>query len=1126
MTALERVAADAEARREALDTTRSIILQAPAGSGKTTILTQRFLALLTTVERPESVLAMTFTRKAAAEMQARILAALEDVHSPAPPKDDVQALTRELARAATAHGVALGWHLAENPSRLRILTIDGLNRQLAAAVPITANGVGDYEVAQHPERMLRDVARRSLIEAERDAELRVHSERILQHLGNAWSRAEELIAAMLNTRARWLRPLYRVGRGDLRAYVERNLRDVCLAERRAIFAALGGERIARGVSLAEHVLGERVPGDLTIDTPAVLRALANLVLTKNGTVRVKANASIGFPAGGPNKAAMQAWLDEVRGDARYVEALLAMRDLPDVAFDDDAAATIDSLLVMLEYASAQLVRHFSQTGRADYTAIAAAARELVCADSPPSELALHQGETLRHLLIDEFQDTSVDQYELLQGLTRDWVPGDGRSLFVVGDPMQSIYQFREAEVGLFLDVRERGLGAIKLKSLTLTRNFRSQSAIVDFVNTTFASVFPREDAPVEGAVRYLPCIAAAKPTEYDAGVYWHVFEQDEAYARREAEEVLSIVRRTRAQDPRASIAVLVGAREHGREIVLSLRRAGFAVRGVDLLPLAETAVVQELIALARAMHSPLDRVAWLALLRGPCCGLSLQDLTRLTHDGQNIPIPLLCADAARLAGLSDEGHTAIVRLLGRLEPWRTEGGRDPLAQTSLAARVEAAWLRLDGAACHDSESVLLDARRFLDTFAAEIEAGDWQGPEDFAAMLDGLYAASEAGESAVQVMTVHRSKGLEFDCVVLPGLGRTTRADTESMLDFLECVVPDAQGDEVRRLIMAPVTAADAEKSSVSKWLQTLRRRRTEREYLRVLYVATTRARRVLHCCGAIKETDVSGLAPAKTSPLGRLWPAVSVAALRDYAERNATLAMVDASVTSVNATSALHRLRVARAVTPWPQDVMIERLPLSSGELEAGSALEFAVASELARTVGIVVHRELERLAGAKSLPSATEIARSADRFAIALQAEGLERDELEAGVARVVEALQRTLADDRGRWILAPHEDDRVEWALTGVHEGVIASIVIDRCFVERGVRWIVDYKTSTHEGTQLEEFIDVQTQRYTPQLRRYAALARRLGSEPVRGALYFPLLGKFVEIELPDHQVAASE
>ena len=130
--------ADARARDEALDPRHSFIVQAPAGSGKTTVLTQRYLRLLTTVEEPEQVLAITFTRKAAGEMRERVQKALEgDIKV----RSDADAKTLELAQVVRAHAAARGWGLEDSAARLRIQTIDSLSASLGRQMPVVS-GLG------------------------------------------------------------------------------------------------------------------------------------------------------------------------------------------------------------------------------------------------------------------------------------------------------------------------------------------------------------------------------------------------------------------------------------------------------------------------------------------------------------------------------------------------------------------------------------------------------------------------------------------------------------------------------------------------------------------------------------------------------------------------------------------------------------------------------------------------------------------------------------------------------------------------------------------------------------------------------------------------------------------------
>ena len=140
-------ASDEPSRRRALDAHQSFIVQAPAGSGKTELLIQRYLSLLATVEQPEQVVAITFTRKAAAEMRARIVEALREASAEEAPTEPHRALTHELASTALERDRARGWSLLATPRRMRIDTLDALNAWLAQQLPILSGGAAGAGIA-------------------------------------------------------------------------------------------------------------------------------------------------------------------------------------------------------------------------------------------------------------------------------------------------------------------------------------------------------------------------------------------------------------------------------------------------------------------------------------------------------------------------------------------------------------------------------------------------------------------------------------------------------------------------------------------------------------------------------------------------------------------------------------------------------------------------------------------------------------------------------------------------------------------------------------------------------------------------------------------------------------------
>ena len=172
-----------------------------------------------------------------------------------------------------------------------------------------------------------------------------------------------------------------------------------------------------------------------------------------------------------------------------------------------------------------------------------------------------------------------------------------------------------------------------------------------------------------------------------------------------------------------------------------------------------------------------------------------------------------------------------------------------------------------------------------------------------------------------------------------------------------------------------------------------------------------------------------------------------------------------------------------------------------------------FDWAGETARQVGLLVHAELHALDLNRS--SETEVLGRETAFRRWLSLRGLPAERQADAARRVTEALIAVHRDARARWILERgRPGDLREHALSGLHDGGIVRAVFDRSFVDAGVRWVVDYKTSEHTGGGIGDFLDREVERYRPQMQRYALLARRLGPEPVRVGLYFPLMREWRE------------
>jgi ATP-dependent exoDNAse (exonuclease V) beta subunit len=772
--------------------------------------------------------------------------------------------------------------------------------------------------------------------------------------------------------------------------------------------------------------------------------------------------------------------------------------MPPGAYGDAQWGVLGAIARLLLLSVAQLKVVFQSQGRVDFTEVAQAALRAVGEEGAPTDLALALDYRIRHLLVDEFQDTSITQYQLITRLTAGWEPGDGRTLFAVGDPMQSIYRFREAEVGEFLRTWESGrLGDVALERVRLAANFRSQSGIVAWVNAAFARVMPAHGDAATGAVRYAQSAPVHAALTGQAVELHPFFDKDEAG---EAARVIELVAGARRDEPDATIAVLVRNRGHLRDIVPQLRAAGLRFRAIEIDPLGERPVVQDLFALTRALGHPADRLAWLALLRAPWCGLTLADLAALAEGDDVCTVWELMNDNSRL---SPDGRERLARVRNILAPALANRLRG-----SLRDRVERAWLALGGPACVTDATDLEDAGVYLDALESAEVAGALPDLAAFETRVAELWALPDVHARAndVQIMTIHRAKGLEFDHVIVPGLGRTPRTDEKHLFLWMERPTPGGEPE----LLVAPIEEAGSEGDAIYDWLRRLNAERDGHEAARLLYVAATRARRRLHLLGVVSVDHRSGAPrePGANTLLAKLWQVVAAPFVEAAARRADHLAGY-----GNNAPAPLDQ-HLRRLAAGWrianPPAAVAWNAPAEEARMQ--DEVEFSWVGETARHVGSVVHRWLQRIAddGLAGWDEA-RIERLRPIVRAALAARDVSEAERERAVERALTALARALADPRGRWVLGPHPDAATEHRITALVDGAVRRMAIDRLFRdESGKRWVVDYKTSSHEGADVEAFLERERERYAGQLARYA---RALGDVD-RVGLYFPLLGGWRE------------
>lgn len=1111
---------DAAQRLEVLDLNQSFIVQAPAGSGKTSLLTQRFLRLLTVVNNPEEILAITFTKKAAAEMHQRIIESIKLATKPRP-QDDFKAQIWELAVQVLQRNADCQWQLLQNPNRLRVQTIDSLCSHLTRQLPVTSRFGAPPSIQQDATDLYMQAARSCLQGLDDNDEVGDAIRVLLAHIDNQLSRVENLLSTMLASRDQWLRHV--IGQSDVakRHQLEQVLQETVESILLGISEQLADDQIKRihallvfaGSNLDDTAAANRLLAegfdckDSSAQSLACWHLLGEFLLTKEGVLRKQADAKMGFPAQGSvkdkdekarlkeNKAQYKELLLELAENERFTEALSWLSNAPTTHYTDQQWQIIQALLVVLPQAVAHLRLVFQQTGNVDFCEVSLSARHALHDATGMTDVGLKLDYQFQHILVDEFQDTSETQFMLLKDLVAGWQQDDGRTLFLVGDPMQSIYRFRQAEVGLFLKTQQEGLGEARvIKPINIAVNFRSQPAIVDWVNGAFKHVMPSTDNVYSGAISYKPSVPFQTSSSCDNAVSYYPFESKVA----EGEGLLALIQKIRQANPNETIGVLVRGRTSLTALVHALNEAAVIYQATDIDPLGLRQTVIDLMSLTRGYLNPADKIAWLSILRAPWSALSLNDMHALLNEQPNVNVWDLMQRVDSFQTITKEGKQSITHVLEQF----TEAFEHK-ERMSLSDTIKGLWSELLGPECLASLSDMADAERFFECLAAlenEQQAVDAAVLQE---RIEKLYAAPNVNASNnLQIMTIHKAKGLEFDHVILPGLDRRAGSDDKRLLAWLERPAEVAGTSE---LMVAPIKAMGASgEDAITQYLNKVEQEKSRHESQRLLYVAATRAKKQLHLsfCLKVNEKTEEVSTPPNNTLLGLLWPII-----KDDLLINLNGNKLDDKSSLNNCFTSKLNIKNIKKNDFSCLDYQHELSNIIGPQTDL---VEFDWATDLAASVGTVCHQWMQIMGERGELIIEYDAAK---RLAIRHQLleAGVLPQYIDKAIERVVQVLLFCVKDKRGQWVLNNcHQDSQFELALSGVVDNTVVNGRLDRTFVDEGKRWIIDYKTSRHDDDDKEQFLDAEVTRYKSQLERYAMLMRGIESKPIMLGLYYPEFG----------------
>ncbi|MEL7044543.1 MAG: 3'-5' exonuclease, partial [Pseudomonadota bacterium] len=556
----------------------------------------------------------------------------------------------------------------------------------------------------------------------------------------------------------------------------------------------------------------------------------------------------------------------------------------------------------------------------------------------------------------------------------------------------------------------------------------------------------------------------------------------------------------------STLDILGRSRSQLRPFIAELRSRGIEHLARDMDLLGGRPLIRDLLSLVTVLLDRTDRYAWLALLRTPALALTNRELLFMA---ETAPVAAMlnhtldrAADEAR-GTFSDTAFERLAHLRNVLN-WADQF-RDRLA---LRVWVEESWLRLGGAATIESDTEADDAEQFF-RLLEQLELD--RGTPTILAIeeaLMGLFASPGEEGARLQVMTLHKAKGLEFDAVFMPALGKATRRDQKPLLLWEELALPEQEST-----VLMDIRAATGDDSSgrLYEFLRAQRGHKQDLEATRLFYVGCTRAASRLWLSATLpwnSRENHPGV-PAKGSLLSKLWSEVDTLPVEIAESEDEVL---EAHVPY-------------RRLAELPGDTGAETLNLPAGLPPAepqnrATAFESIgnVENRRARALGTAVHRVLESLISRSEVPASCD-ERMRSLLRMTLLESAADRPALDE-LCRVGEAnINRDLQDPWLRWSLSPSRAQRsVELPLTAVNEAGVQSLVLDYVFQDESTRefWIVDYKTAEPRPDETPEaFAFAQEERYRAQLETYRSALRATGAETVRCALYFTALAMHHEI-----------
>lgn len=1100
---------DIEHRKRALNPLQSFIIHAGAGSGKTKELIDSILSKLAIVRKPEHVVALTYTNKAAAEMVERLIESLVAAKTRDCPKEEHLKTTWLLARSVLDRDEELGWNVIMNPHRLQIMTIDSLCASIVKQLPVTSGIGGSANITDDAEKIYRAAVLELLSLVDSDNEWSDAVGKVLRHLNNDTDRFVEMFSSLLAKRDQWEPIVFtNTGHNKLKSILANTLirnidRLVSSAPENFVM------NLPSIDSLLRYSMNNLGLNYSALDDHQRYSGYAKLLSTSSGTIRKSVTKTQGFPAPSSlslpdekNEAKQLKELfkdvsDSLSGDADSLTFINTLNTIPTEIYSDKEWTILDAMFEVLPVLSGLLKMKFQQAGVCDFIAVTQCASASFHDDV--ADVALLLDNQISHLLVDEFQDTNLSHFRLLESLMASWVPGDGRTVYLTGDLKQAIYGFREGDVSLFMQVMKFGIGPIKPIPLQFSTNFRSETAIVDWVNQTFASAFPSKDSLFDGAVSY--CNSHAFNPTTVTGNSVSLTGVIGGGVRGEIDHLASTISVDRTTYLNDSFAILVRTRSLIPIVVDSLKEHGLSVNAPEVGAAVDRSYVRDLIALTISLVSPSNSEMFAVLLTSAFVGLSLQDLANLYEfHGVDVSNRKILCHPENKNNLSFEGTLRLNRLNRVIEVF--DANRFRKSESSL---VEGVWLELGGFGCYKGEQELEKNTREFFTILTQIEKDNSEISKDTLERRCAFLTESivDNDSNAIEVMTIHKSKGLEFDHVYMPCLHKKPRPMDKPLIVWRKYV--DDEG--LDQTMIAPVEPNPDEPCQIYAYLQSQAKARLKYEECRLLYVGCTRAIKRLVMSASIQEKEDKLVRPDERSLLNHIWD--------DFID---TCEFVRSQSVITHSTTPFERQVVSyEYVNNWLAESDYACDPLSVDMNYPDVSLE----SNDLRILGLVMHKILELFFSSFE----NETIKTFDRFEPAVEAilkeNGCYGESYQHLIARARDTTEILLGSPFVRQLRSKQDASFFpELRILTCRLGRVEKGIIDLLVVTPSRVYIVDWKfVNQNSNESVQDYTARLIDDYSDQIVKYKSSIEDSYEQPISCVLCNPLLNIVVEMDEQD-------